>query len=97
VIKTSFAYSVNLEAFEACAQLKSQQNECHMKVIQGILQGHKDTYHTKDSILQLFCHECLRTYGDRMFDSVDHQWLKVLNFSCIATFSSPHWLTYFIT
>jgi dynein heavy chain len=52
-----------------------------MKVIQGILQGHKDTYHTKDSILQLFCHECLRTYGDRMFDSVDRQWLKVLNFS----------------
>ncbi|CAK9199554.1 unnamed protein product [Sphagnum troendelagicum] len=48
------------------------------KVIQGILQGHKDTYHTKDSILQLFCHECLRTYGDRMFDTVDCQWLKDL-------------------
>ena len=50
----------------------------NVQVIQGLLQGHKDTYHTKDSILRLFIHECLRVYGDRMWDPVDRQWLKVL-------------------
>ncbi|KAG6541325.1 hypothetical protein Mapa_017267 [Marchantia paleacea] len=47
------------------------------KVIQGLLNGNKDVFHTKISMLQLFCHECLRVYGDRMWDPVDRQWLWV--------------------
>lgn len=48
-----------------------------LQVIQGLLNGNKDVYHTKVSMLQLFCHECLRVYGDRMWDPVDRQWLWV--------------------
>lgn len=49
-----------------------------------MLQGHKDTYHTKASFLKLFIHECLRVYGDRMWDINDRTWLKV-NFYIVSS------------
>lgn len=48
-----------------------------LQVVQGMLQGHKDTFHTKASLLKLFIHECLRVYGDRMWDINDRMWLRV--------------------
>ncbi|EFJ08553.1 hypothetical protein SELMODRAFT_185288 [Selaginella moellendorffii] len=46
------------------------------KVIQGLLQANKALYVSKDIMLQLFCHECFRVYGDRMWDKGDKAWLQ---------------------
>ncbi|BFI30788.1 dynein axonemal heavy chain [Marchantia polymorpha subsp. ruderalis] len=65
------------------------------KVIQGLLNGNKDVYHTKVSMLQLFCHECLRVYGDRMWDPVDRQWLWDLLNSKLKDNFNTDWKTVF--
>ena len=46
------------------------------KVIQGTMQTTKRYYAEKDQILQLWCHECFRVFGDRMWDKNDTAWLK---------------------
>nr|PNR35709.1 hypothetical protein PHYPA_021559 [Physcomitrium patens] len=65
------------------------------KVIQGILVGHKDTYHTKPSFLKLFIHECLRVYGDRMCDVQDRTWIKDMLNSKLKDFFNTDWKTIF--
>ncbi|CAM6118761.1 unnamed protein product [Calypogeia fissa] len=65
------------------------------QVIQGLLNGNKDVYHTKDSILQLFCHECLRVYGDRMFDPADRHWLWDLLNTKLKDVFNTDWKTVF--
>lgn len=42
-----------------------------------MLQASKDIYTTKDMMYSLFCHECFRVYGDRMWDKQDKLWLQV--------------------
>ena len=46
------------------------------KVIQGTMQTTRRYYAEKDQILQLWCHECFRVFGDRMWDPDDTAWLK---------------------
>ena len=46
------------------------------KVIQGTMQTTPLFYDNKDSVLQLWCHECLRVFGDRMWDFNDQKWLR---------------------
>lgn len=46
------------------------------KVIQGTMRTTRAYYAEKDQILQLWCHECFRVFGDRMWDPDDKTWLK---------------------
>ena len=46
------------------------------KVIQGTMQATRQYYDNKESMLQLWCHECFRIFGDRMWDLGDKEWLQ---------------------
>ena len=46
------------------------------KVIQGTMQATRQYYDGRDAMLQLWCHECFRVFGDRMWDEADRAWLK---------------------
>jgi len=46
------------------------------KVIQGVTRATKQFYDSRESILQLWAHENLRVFGDRLFDMSDARWLK---------------------
>jgi len=46
------------------------------KIVQGVMQASKHYYDSRESILQLWCHEAFRIIGDRMWDSGDKQWLQ---------------------
>ena len=46
------------------------------KVVQGVMQAHPKFYDSREAILQLWCHETFRIYGDRMWDHNDKEWLK---------------------
>ena len=46
------------------------------KVIQGTMQATRQYYDSRDALLQLWCHECFRVFGDRMWDKADTDWLK---------------------
>ncbi|KAJ7527535.1 hypothetical protein O6H91_16G059900 [Diphasiastrum complanatum] len=69
-----------------CAELLPIPSKSHYvfnmrdlaKVIQGLLQANKTIYISKDMMLQLFCHESFRVYGDRMWDKGDKLWLQEL-------------------
>ena len=43
------------------------------KVIQGTMQTTPAFYDNKDAVLQLWCHECHRVFGDRMWDANDQK------------------------
>ena len=45
------------------------------KVIQGVCRATRHFYDAKDSIIQLWAHENLRVFGDRLWDDVDFDWL----------------------
>lgn len=45
------------------------------RVISGVMRATRQYYDNKDSLLQLWVHENLRVFGDRMWDSADKQWL----------------------
>ena len=45
------------------------------KVIQGVCRATRQFYDAKDSIIQLWAHENLRVFGDRLWDDVDFDWL----------------------
>ena len=67
-----------------CKDLLPTPSKCHYlfntrdlsRVIQGVMQATKQYYDNPDSMLQLWVHETLRIYGDRMWDPQDKQWLK---------------------
>jgi len=59
---SSFAFNFNL-------------HHC-TKVIQGTMQATRQYYDNKESMLQLWCHECFRIFGDRMWDLGDKEWLQ---------------------
>ena len=44
------------------------------KVVQGVCQAHADYYDTRDSMLRLFMHECMRVFGDRLNSLEDRAW-----------------------
>ncbi|CEG01942.1 Dynein heavy chain [Ostreococcus tauri] len=46
------------------------------KVIQGVTRATKQFYDSKESILQLWIHENMRVYGDRLWDLKDVSWLQ---------------------
>ena len=46
------------------------------KVIQGVTRATKQFYDSRESILQLWAHENLRVFGDRLWDANDSRWLK---------------------
>ena len=46
------------------------------KVIQGVMQATRQYYDSKENLLQLWCHECFRIFGDRMWDHDDKAWLR---------------------
>jgi len=46
------------------------------KVIQGVTRATKQFYDSRESILQLWVHENLRVFGDRLWDANDARWLK---------------------
>jgi len=46
------------------------------KVIQGVTRATKQFYDSKESILQLWIHENLRVFGDRLWDVNDSSWLR---------------------
>eukprot|EP00899_Mesostigma_viride_P014884 jgi/Mesvir1/23397/Mv21091-RA.2 len=48
------------------------------KVIQGIMQATRAFYDSKEAMLQLWCHETFRVFGDRMWDMADKAWLQAL-------------------
>lgn len=48
------------------------------KVIQGVMQATRQYYDSKEALLQLWCHECTRVFGDRMWDANDRAWLRAL-------------------
>ena len=61
------------------------------KVVQGLLQATKAFYDSKESMLQLWCHETFRIYGDRMWDSNDKEWLtRQLNEILGSLFSTSY-------
>ncbi|GIM07381.1 hypothetical protein Vretimale_11536 [Volvox reticuliferus] len=45
------------------------------KIIQGMMQATKAFYNSKEEVLQLWCHECMRIIADRMWDHADKDWL----------------------
>jgi dynein heavy chain len=46
------------------------------KVIQGTMQATRQYYDSRETMLQLWVHECFRIFGDRMWDMNDKAWLK---------------------
>jgi dynein heavy chain len=48
------------------------------KVVQGVLQGSKDYFDTRDSVLRLFVHETTCVFGDRLNSLDDRKWFKDL-------------------
>ena len=46
------------------------------KIIQGMLQATRTHYHSREDLLQLWCHETCRIISDRMWDPNDKTWLK---------------------
>jgi dynein heavy chain len=59
------------------------------QVVQGLLQASRNYYDSKESMLQLWCHECFRVFGDRMWDKGDKAWLQnQLNSRLLAAFST---------
>ena len=46
------------------------------KVVQGIMNAHKDYYDTSDSILRLFIHECTCVFSDRLNSLEDREWFR---------------------
>jgi len=46
------------------------------KVVLGVMQSSRGFYDNKEVMLQLWVHESLRIYGDRMWDSKDRVWLQ---------------------
>ena len=46
------------------------------KIVQGVMQASKQFYDSRESLLQLWCHETFRVIGDRMFDVADREWLR---------------------
>eukprot|EP00898_Chlorokybus_atmophyticus_P005400 jgi/Chlat1/5861/Chrsp4S06373 len=65
------------------------------KVTQGVMQATRAFYDSREAMLQLWCHECFRVFGDRMWDPADKAWLRnAMDERLSATFSSS-WKTLF--
>lgn len=45
------------------------------KIVQGVLQASRSYYDSRESLLQLWCHETQRVLSDRMWSSDDKAWL----------------------
>ena len=39
------------------------------KVVYGLLQSHSRWYDTRESVLRLWVHECMRVFGDRLMSA----------------------------
>jgi len=46
------------------------------KVIQGVLQGHKDSLKAAPDLIRLWSHESMRVFCDRLIDDADRTWFK---------------------
>ena len=65
------------------------------KVIQGTMQATRQYYDSKESLLQLWCHECFRIFGDRMWDHDDKAWLQSQLDAKLTNILSSSWSTLF--
>lgn len=46
------------------------------KVFQGVMQAKHELLDSKEQIVILWVHECLRVYSDRLNDERDKQWFR---------------------
>eukprot|EP00854_Cymbomonas_tetramitiformis_P005380 gene5380-6528_t len=60
-----------------------------------VYQATRQFYDSKESMLQLWCHETFRIYGDRMWDHNDKDWLKNLLDEKLSSVFSSGWKTLF--
>jgi len=65
------------------------------KVVQGVMQATRAFYDSKESMLQLWCHETFRVYGDRMWDANDKIWLENLLDDKLNNIFSSAWKSLF--
>ena len=65
------------------------------KVIQGTMQATRQYYDSKEVMLQLWCHECFRIFGDRMWDAADRQWLQTQLDAKLTNVLGSSWSTLF--
>ncbi|GMH41208.1 hypothetical protein BSKO_09118 [Bryopsis sp. KO-2023] len=65
------------------------------KIIQGVMQATKQFYDSRESMLQLWCHETFRIIGDRMWDMNDKEWLQKQLDEKLNSIFSTNWSTVF--
>lgn len=61
------------------------------RVILGIMRARRQYYDNKDAILQLWVHENLRVYSDRMWDQNDKDWIVWLLDQRMLNYFSSSW------
>ena len=85
--------AASLQLFNTvCGQLLPRPEKCHYtfnlrdvsKVFQGISMAAPERLGDDGDLLQLWCHECQRTFADRLVDDTDRSWFtetmdRVLN------------------
>lgn len=48
------------------------------KVVQGLCMSDKFFYDTRDSMISLWVHECLRVFSDRLVSNLDRNLFKII-------------------
>ena len=58
-------------------------------MFQGVSQAKGDFVKDKESLIRLWCHECMRVFGDRLINNEDRGWFSdMLQSKVIGTSSS---------
>jgi dynein heavy chain len=61
------------------------------KVFQGVLLSHIKSIEHQNDLFQLWAHECLRVFSDRLVDTSDKNWFLVLMKTTMQTFFHKDW------